>query len=209
MESCLRNKISVIIVFFVFCFCVTSCSEFLLLYYAERSMAIREVNESNSDVVFLAPLNFNKVRRLGWGEPYLSWGNDYFRWINMNQLDISDTTMINYALTSVYGDNGIVKAGKDESVWTYYSTLEEMVPYDTMRVFVYDGLFRQDPYGPLAGNLVPIENDLYFVRYDISIEDARKLINDKGELEIHFPPDERMKDIKMWPRYEDVISVKY
>ncbi len=206
MKICLRNKIYV---FFVLCFCITSCRDLLLHYYAERSIAIKEVNESNSDVVFLVPLNSNKITRIQWGKPYFSWVSDRFRWIDMDQLDISDTTMINYALTSVYGDNGIVKTGKDKSVWTYYSTIEEMMPYDTMRVFVYDGLFRQDPYGPLAGNLVPIENDLYFVRYDISIEDARKLINEKGELEIHFPPNERMKNIKMWPRYEEVISVNY
>ena len=47
---------------------------------------------------------------------------------------------------------------------------------------------------------------MYLVRYDISIGDAQRLINEEGELEIHFPPDERMKDIKMWPKYEDVVT---
>lgn len=115
----------------------------------------------------------------------------------MDQLDISDTTMANYAFTSVYDYRGIEGSGKNFYV-TYFLTLEEMMPYDTMRVFVFDGKYEDV--------LIPIENDLYLVRYDISIGDAQRLINEEGELEIHFPPDERMKDIKMWPKYADVVT---
>lgn len=208
MQYCLRNKLFMNIILFTLVFFVTSClSDLYYNYYDKNSITIREVNESNSDVFFLVPQNRN---RIWWERGHLFMTDERFQHIDMNQLDISDTTMINYALTSVYVDyDGLVGSKSDKYILSYFLSLEEMMPYDTMRVFVYDGLFRQDPYGPLAGNLVPIENDLYFVRYDISIEDARKLINDKGELEIHFPPDERMKNIKMWPRYEDVISVNY
>jgi len=116
----------------------------------------------------------------------------------MEQLDISDTTMINYAFTSAYDYSGTIESGKDRLSSTRYLTLEEMMPYDTMRVFVFDRKYEDV--------LIPVENDLYLVRYDISIGDAQRLINEEGELEIHFPPDERMKDIKMWPKYADVVT---
>ena len=206
MQYCPRNKLFMNIILFTLVFFITSClSDLYYNYYDKNSITIREVNESNSDVVFLVPQNRN---RIWWERGHLFMTDERFQHIDMNQLDISDTTMINYALTSVYSDYGYVKPKKDYIILTYFLSLEEMIPHDTMRVFVYDGLFMQTPYKYWSG-IIPIENDLYFVRYDISIEDARKLVNGKGELEIHFPPDERMKGIKMWQKYEDVISVNY
>ena len=51
-------------------------------------------------------------------------------------------------------------------------------------------------------------DDEYLVRYDLKINDIYSLLNKDGALELHFPPDERMKDIHMWPPYKEVI-VKY
>lgn len=184
------------IVFTILCFSITSCFNFLNLYYYERSIVIRLVNRSNSAVGFIAPLNHNRIRTIGCSGTYFSHHKRY-RWIDMDQLDISDTTMANYAFTSAYAYSGVEGSGIDINV-TRYLTFEEMMPYDTMRVFVFD-----EKYEDL---LIPIENDLYLVRYDISIGDAQRLINEEGDLEIHFPPDERMKDIKMWPKYADVIT---
>ena len=48
------------------------------------------------------------------------------------------------------------------------------------------------------------EEDRYYVRYDLTLEDFYHLQDENGNLILYFPPDERMKDIKMWPRYEDV-----
>ena len=194
MKSCLRNKICITIVFSILCFSITSCFNFLNLYYYERSIVIRLVNGSNSAVGFIAPLNHNRIRTIGRSVIYFS-HHKRFRWIDMDQLDISDTTMANYAFTSAYDYSGTIESGKDRLSSTRYLTLEEMMPYDTMRVFVFDKKYED-----------LIENDLYLVRYDISIGDAQRLINEEGELEIHFPPDERMKDIKMWPKYEDVVT---
>lgn len=196
MKSCLRNRIYMTIVFTILCFSITSCFNFFNLYYYERSIVIKLVNGSNSAVGFITPLNHNRIRTIGCSGTYFS-HHKRFRWIDMEQLDISDTTMANYAFTSVYDYRGIEGSGKNFYV-TYFLTLEEMMPYDTMRVFVFDGKYEDV--------LIPIENDLYLVRYDISIGDAQRLINEEGELEIHFPPDERMKDIKMWPKYADVIT---
>lgn len=184
------------IVFTILCFSITSCFNFLKLYYHERSIVIKLVNRSNSAVGFIAPFNFSRIRKPVRTGIYLSY-HKKFRRIDMDQLDISDTTMANYAFTSVYDYRGIEGSGKNFYV-TYFLTLEEMMPYDTMRVFVFDGKYEDV--------LIPIENDLYLVRYDISIGDAQRLINEEGELEIHFPPDERMKDIKMWPKYADVVT---
>ncbi len=194
MKSCLRNRICVTIVFTILCFSLTSCFNFRNLYYYERSIVIRLVNRSNSAVGFIAPLNHNRIRTIGCSVTYFS-HHKRFRWIDMEQLDISDTTMANYAFTSAYDYSGTIESGKDRLSSTRYLTLEEMMPYDTMRVFVFDKKYED-----------PIENDLYLVRYDISIGEAQRLINEEGELEIHFPPDERMKDIKMWPKYEDVVT---
>lgn len=197
MKSCLRNRICMTIVFTILCFSITSCFNFFNLYYYERSIVIRLVNRSKSAVGFIAPLNHNRIRTIGCSVTYFS-HHKRFRWIDMDQLDISDTTMANYAFTSACDYSGTIESGKDRLSSTRYLTLEEMMPYDTMRVFVFDGKYEDV--------LIPIENDLYLVRYDISIGDAQRLINEEGELEIHFPPDERMKDIKMWPKYEDVVT---
>ena len=75
--------------------------------------------------------------------------------------------------------------------YSNYTTLEEMSPYDTVRVFVYN---RNDSEKVL-------EVDEYYYRYDLTTKDMRNLLNDKNQLEISYPPDERMKDIKMCPRY--------
>ncbi len=48
--------------------------------------------------------------------------------------------------------------------------------------------------------------DEYLVRYDLKINDIYSLLNKDGALELHFPPDERMKDIHMWPPYEEVVA---
>lgn len=196
MKSCLRNKICMTIVFTILCFSLTSCFNFRNLYYYERAIAIKLVNESNENVWVVTPFNYKRTRKPGTISPSFS-HHKRFRWIDMEQLYISDTTMINYAFTCAY-EYLIIKSGKDRLYSTYYLTLEEMMPYDTTRVFVFDGKYEDV--------LIPIENDLYLVRYDISIGDAQRLINEEGELEIHFPPDERMKDIKMWPKYEDVVT---
>ena len=197
MKSCLRNRICMTIVFTILCFSITSCFNFFNLYYYERSIVIKLVNGSNSAVGFISPLNHNRIRTIGCSGTYFS-HHKRFRWIDMDQLDISDTTMANYAFTSAYDYSGTIESGKDRLSSTRYLTLEEMMPYDTMRVFVFDRKYEDV--------LIPIENDLYLVRYDISIGDAQRLINEEGELEIHFPPDERMKDIKMWPKYADVVT---
>ncbi|MGM9763942.1 MAG: hypothetical protein ACI3ZQ_07980 [Candidatus Cryptobacteroides sp.] len=44
------------------------------------------------------------------------------------------------------------------------------------------------------------------VRYDLSLDDLNKLRDDKDLITLHYPPSTEMKDIKMWPPYEEVIK---
>ena len=69
-----------------------------------------------------------------------------------------------------------------------------------MRVFVYEDKYRSVDTIK-HGFRVPFELDEYLVRYDISTDEAYELMNSNGEIEICYPPDERMKDIKMWPKF--------
>ena len=48
--------------------------------------------------------------------------------------------------------------------------------------------------------------DEYIVRYDLTLSNIDDLLNSDGALELHFPPDERMKDIHMYPPYEEVLA---
>ena len=50
------------------------------------------------------------------------------------------------------------------------------------------------------------KNNEYYVRYDLSKQDIQHLLNSDGVLLLYFPPDERMKKIKMWPPYEEVVE---
>ena len=45
-------------------------------------------------------------------------------------------------------------------------------------------------------------------RYDLSSQDIITLKNQYGVPEIHYPPDERMKDMKMWPPYGSECNIK-
>lgn len=132
------------------------------------------VNNSADEVEFLFPI-----------KPM-----SYYPFIcgDMFDIDIDDTTVTSarplFARCTVFP--------YDESqLYSNYTTLEEMSPYDTVRVFVYN---RNDSEKVL-------EVDEYYYRYDLTTKDMRNLLNDKNQLEISYHPDERMKDIKMCPRY--------
>lgn len=101
--------------------------------------------------------------------------------------------------TSIVGYNNVswpffVPSGAVCSGYSSYG-LFDIFKLDTLRIFVCEG----HEY-----DLSKVKS--YLMRYDITMKDYFNMLNGKRELEIHYPPDVRMKDIKMWPRYEDVIS---
>ena len=128
-----------------------------------------------------------------------------FLWGNMDDVAPDDTTMQS-AGAAHFGCQDI----PPRSMYSRYSGfnyIEEMSNYNIVRVFVYDGDFHYD--FTLPPNQVFIyycENEKYFCRYDLSIEDIKSLVNQNNEIEICFPPDERMASMKMWPPYETVLK---
>ena len=74
----------------------------------------------------------------------------------------------------------------------YFSSL----PKDTLSVFI----FHTDTLNKYTWEEV---RDRYLIlkRYDLSLDDLMKLKNDYSVPEITYPPDERMKGMKMYPPY--------
>ena len=67
---------------------------------------------------------------------------------------------------------------------------ENLNPLDTLMVFVFDARL-------LETNPSHVE-DALLVRYDLSLYDLRRL-----NWTLAYPPTENMKDMKMWPEYEE------
>ena len=84
-------------------------------------------------------------------------------------------------------------------------SFEEWIPRNTDYIpfFIFDYSTMENA----GANTIAFYNkDEYIVRYDLTISDIYFLLNSDGALELHFPPDERMKDIHMWPPYEEVVA---
>lgn len=79
-----------------------------------------------------------------------------------------------------------------------YSSIEEMSPYDTVRVFVING---EDGSPPRE---VMYSNEDYFCRYDLTFKNLYDLLNDNKEIVISFPPSEAMRKVKMCPSFDTV-----
>lgn len=87
---------------------------------------------------------------------------------------------------------------------------------DTVSLFIFDErLYNQEVWVPVGNNdghfINPtwdkaIEDYDILVRYDLSKEDMDRCKQEDGVIVLCYPPDERMKDIKMWPPYEEVMK---
>lgn len=74
--------------------------------------------------------------------------------------------------------------------------ISAMAPTDTLRLFY----FHSDSIAHLGWNKIRDDYKV-LVRYDLSQEDIYNL-----DAEIHYPPREAMKDIHMYPPYEEVLE---
>lgn len=126
-----------------------------------------------------------------------------FLWGTMKDLECNDTT-INGAWKAHFGRMTVMP----HSQWTTdsgFCTIEEMAPYDTFRVFVYDASYHYLP---------PSENDLdeffktetYYCRYDLTSENLYDLLDSNRNIVIAFPPPNNMSLVKMWPPYESFMN---
>lgn len=154
------NKI-VILFSLLFVFCAKPKS---YIYYCF-------VNNSDEDIEFVYPC-FPR--------------NDLpFKSGDMHNIIPSDTTIIN--AIQLFARSTILSNTR-HSVNSDYTTLGQMSPYDTIRIFVIK-----------HGDSVRIEQegvDDYICRYDLSLNDLKALTNKSNEIEVCYPPDERMKEMK-------------
>lgn len=149
------------------------------------------VNNSGLHVEFLYPAQHNKSTPFQWG--------------NMKDLAPDDTTMRS-AGNAHFGYNHLLPYSL-QILDSGFNSLEEMCPYDTVRIFVYDGSYHYEKPHPYYDHMKYCEAEEYYCRYDISKENIQLLIKDNNQIEICFPPDYRMKTVKMWPPYDTIINI--
>ena len=103
-----------------------------------------------------------------------------------------DTTLSNKIPSfDIFGSLGLMEEENTRNEW-----LSAMAPTDTLRLFY----FHSDAIAQLGWNKIR-DDYMVLVRYDLSQEDIYNL-----DAEIHYPPTDAMKDIHMYPPYEEVIK---
>lgn len=107
--------------------------------------------------------------------------------------NISKSTSIPFKCPSL----GITGGTKCNSILSETKDwISAMSPTDTLRLF----LFHRDSVNYLGWNKIR-DDYMVLVRYDLSQEDIYRL-----GFKIHYPPTEAMKDIHMYPPYEEVLE---
>ena len=165
-----------IIVSLAFLLTLCSCHSLLNSWYTTLELA----NDSEHSIIVYWALGNHPE---GTEYPDTILADVYFR-----QDSPSDTSIIYNLVQS--GEYAVVKLDGFEIEDYFALCLEE----DTLSVFVIHGdtaLMR--PWKDIK------ENNNYIVRYDLSYSDYLNL-NER----IPFPPTEAMRDMKMWPPYEEV-----
>ena len=106
-----------------------------------------------------------------------------------------DTTLVLLEANEVLN----IKPGQTHHVSLSLSPIAEWVqslPYDTLSVF----FFSQDTLNTHSWEEIKQEYKV-LQRYDLSVKNFQTLLNQYEIPEISYPPDERMKDMKMYPQY--------
>lgn len=164
---------------------LTSCcvkDDGSIKYYFENNLPI--------DLDFLYPKRYTH-------EVHFSWGTMY-------DLESQDTTS-----AAAWHANFTYMHLSPNSSWhdnSGYSSINEMSPYDTVRIFVFDGRYIYLPYEEVNQNEV-YESEDYLCRYDLTSYDLLRLSDQKGNIKITFPPSVEMSKMKMFPKYEDIYAI--
>ena len=157
----------------------------------DRSIKFVFENNLSIDIEFLYP------RRFPYAVP--------FAWGTMYDLSPNDTTS-----TAAWHAHFARMSLLPNSSWpakSGFGSIEDMSPYDTVRIFVFDARFYHLPY--YEGNLDEIfESEDYLCRYDLTKKDLYGLVDFEGNIKISFPPSLDMRNVKMWPKYEEVCMFK-
>lgn len=116
-----------------------------------------------------------------------------------------DTTMISYWPCVWYQTSSKKDA---HTISSPLDTFEEWIPHGSECYSLF--VFPWEPEKELSEDYFVtkryFENDEYYVRYDLTIDDIRSLCDSDGILNISYPPSPEMRHIKMWPPYEDAIK---
>lgn len=141
-------------------------------------------NDSASWIVFLVP------------------HNDLFFDVspNLRAIDNNDTTFFSH-YTILREGGGIIpiESFSSRKVYSGYKKLTDIVPQDTVRIFICDYTTIYDtPVIDISANNSILQ------RYDLTVENLFSLLDKRGCLVLHWPPDSRMADMKMFPPYEEI-----
>ena len=137
------------------------------------------INDSNYHIVFLLPER----------DPYWGWEPD------LSAIDPCDTTLQTYGRHFSLLN---VLPLSSHTIYSGYNSLEDIVPNDTIRLFIFDHSLYVDKIDNPEEFFASEE---YLQRYDLTINDLNQLLDSKGRLVIRWPPDSIMKNMKMHPVY--------
>jgi hypothetical protein len=85
-----------------------------------------------------------------------------------------------------------------EAFWATPEEILDRISSDTLSVYY----FHPDTLNVYTWEI--IQRDYKILRrYDLSIEDIHKFLNKNNVPEIPYPPDDRMKNMKMYPPYKE------
>ena len=150
----------------------------------DNSMVFSFENDSSIDIVFLAPIRY--IHEV------------HFLWGTMYDLDAKDTTSTS-AWRAHFADLDLFPK-KRMQFSSGYSSIEEMSPYDTVRIFVFDGRYRRE----VNPDEIFESEDYLLCRYDFTSKNLYDLVDPEGNIKISFPPSIAMSKVKMFPKYEEV-----
>lgn len=147
-------------------------------YGWHEKTSIKVNNFSGNDIMFTSPI-------------------DVYEPLNV---EISDTVMM-YYYRNAWVSTVLKKSSK--LIHCRLDSFEEWIPEGSSHysLFILDSQLLSD-----HSYLNLFQNDLYLQRYDLTHNDIISLCNEDGVLVISYPPDERMKDINMWPPYALAIK---
>ena len=183
------KKISIII--FIIILLCTSCG----LYWGEDPHDLRLKNNSKQEIVFYFPSTYDYSIDEFPCKVYPDTTISFPWWFTSGPAKPGEY---------VTADRGLV-----EDAYVVYNV-------DTLSLFVLDykliecetwiddsvngGYWRNDAW------LKAMEETDVLVRYDLSREDMSRFRDKNGIVTLYYPPTLEMKDIKMWPPYEEVIK---
>jgi hypothetical protein len=128
----------------------------------------------------------------------------YFPLVGMEGGVYPDTTLFLIPTQKSIYENFYIESGEGRARGLSNITVENWIltfPKDTVSIYI----FEKDTLK--AYTWEEIQRDYKILqRYDLSIEDLKKLSNEDDIPIITYPPTEAMKDMKMYPLYQKLVA---